>query len=71
MNVGYSVNFNEHDPDDHPSGGYIENAGNGSRIRFHFRSTADGASSHLKHDDFFDHTTGTKNNIMFSAIYYT
>jgi hypothetical protein len=54
---------------DTPTAGYLENAGSGVRIRFRYRTTANGTTSALSSADF---GTGTNANvIMFSIIYYT
>jgi hypothetical protein len=54
---------------DHPTCGYLENAGSGSRIRFRYRTTANGTTNPLSSADF---DTGANDNVlMFSVIYYT
>jgi hypothetical protein len=68
VNVGYSAGW----PGDEPTGGYLlHTSGTGTRINFHYRTSANGTSTTLSSTDFGDPSGDDANQLIFTITYHT
>jgi hypothetical protein len=68
VNVGYSAGW----PGDEPTGGYLlHTSGTGTRINFHYRTSANGTSTTLSSTDFGDPSGADANQLIFTITYHT
>jgi hypothetical protein len=68
VNVGYSAGW----PGDEPTGGYLlHTSGTGTRINFHYRTSANGTSTTLSSTDFGDPSGDDENQLIFTITYHT